>query len=144
MKRFTKLLPVITAACLVILLLLIAWQCIDIYFFTPSAAGRIYTYENVTGRINSILPFTAVCMVLVVLALVFSPSRKSAPPAQGSPCKHKSSYLNSRLSMRTCRFLRGILLMLAIVLIVWGVFNGGLYDVLVKAINICTECIGLG
>lgn len=28
--------------------------------------------------------------------------------------------------------------------IVLGVMNGGLYDVLVKAINICTECIGLG
>lgn len=32
----------------------------------------------------------------------------------------------------------------AIVFIVLGVMNGGLYDVLVKAIHICTECIGLG
>lgn len=32
----------------------------------------------------------------------------------------------------------------AILFIVLGVMNGGLYDVLVKAINICTECIGLG
>lgn len=32
----------------------------------------------------------------------------------------------------------------AIVFIVLGVMNGGLYDVLVKAIMICTECIGLG
>ena len=28
--------------------------------------------------------------------------------------------------------------------IVLGVMNGGAYDVLVKAVNICTECIGLG
>ena len=28
--------------------------------------------------------------------------------------------------------------------IVLGVMNGGLRDVLIKAINICTECIGLG
>jgi len=40
--------------------------------------------------------------------------------------------------------LRTTLYFLAIVFIVWGVLNGGLYDVLVKAINICTECIGLG
>lgn len=39
---------------------------------------------------------------------------------------------------RVCIFL------LAIMFIVLGVMNGGLYDVLVKAINICTECIGLG
>lgn len=32
----------------------------------------------------------------------------------------------------------------AIALVVLGVLNGGMYDVLVKAINICTECIGLG
>ena len=29
-------------------------------------------------------------------------------------------------------------------LIAAGVRNGGMFDVLVKAINICTECIGLG
>ena len=39
---------------------------------------------------------------------------------------------------------RVALLLAAIGCIVWGVCNGGLYDVLVKAINICTECIGLG
>ena len=40
--------------------------------------------------------------------------------------------------------LRIILYAAAIALIVLGVMNGGLRDVLVKAINICTECIGLG
>lgn len=32
----------------------------------------------------------------------------------------------------------------AVVLVVLGIRNGGMRDVLVKAINICTECIGLG
>lgn len=32
----------------------------------------------------------------------------------------------------------------AAVLVVLGVRNGGMWDVLVKAVNICTECIGLG
>ena len=40
--------------------------------------------------------------------------------------------------------LRIVLFGAAILFIVLGVMNGGLYDVLVKAINICTECIGLG
>ncbi|HBA97870.1 MAG TPA: thioredoxin [Lachnospiraceae bacterium] len=30
------------------------------------------------------------------------------------------------------------------ILIAAGIWNGGLNDVLIKAINICTECIGLG
>lgn len=33
---------------------------------------------------------------------------------------------------------------LAVAFIVIGIFNGGMADVLQKAINICTECIGLG
>ena len=32
----------------------------------------------------------------------------------------------------------------ALVFIVMGIFNGGMADVLTKAVNICTECIGLG
>ena len=39
---------------------------------------------------------------------------------------------------------RVLLYAAAVVFIVLGVMNGGVYDVLVKAINICTECIGLG
>lgn len=32
----------------------------------------------------------------------------------------------------------------AITFIILGIFNGGMRDVFIKAINICTECIGLG
>jgi diaminopimelate epimerase len=44
----------------------------------------------------------------------------------------------------TLALVRGLLLGAAFALILQGVANGGLNDVLVKAINICTECIGLG
>ena len=40
--------------------------------------------------------------------------------------------------------LRLVLIGAAAALLVLGVSNGGLRDVLVKAVNICTECIGLG
>ncbi len=40
--------------------------------------------------------------------------------------------------------LRAVLYAAAIALVAAGVVNGGLWDVLVKAVNICTECIGLG
>lgn len=39
---------------------------------------------------------------------------------------------------------RGILAAVVVVLVVLGVLNGGMADVLGKAIRICTECIGLG
>ncbi|MBQ2901252.1 MAG: thioredoxin [Agathobacter sp.] len=39
---------------------------------------------------------------------------------------------------------RNAILVVAIILVVYGFLNGGTIDVLAKAINICTECIGLG
>ncbi|MBQ3508000.1 MAG: hypothetical protein IJA91_05555 [Clostridia bacterium] len=39
---------------------------------------------------------------------------------------------------------RGVILVAGIVFVVLGVLNGGMADVLGKAIRICTECIGLG
>ena len=39
---------------------------------------------------------------------------------------------------------RGAFLILAVTFILLGIFNEGARDVLIKAINICTECIGLG
>ncbi len=37
-----------------------------------------------------------------------------------------------------------VLYIIVFALIVAGIINGGMRDVLVKAIKICTECIGLG
>ena len=39
---------------------------------------------------------------------------------------------------------RGCIFIIAVTFIVVGVLNGGMADVLGKAIRICTECIGLG
>lgn len=41
-------------------------------------------------------------------------------------------------------YVRTALYVLAVILVVTGIGNGGMRDVLIKAINICTECIGLG
>lgn len=42
------------------------------------------------------------------------------------------------------RKLRVFLFILALALAAAGAANGGMRDVWVKAVNICTECIGLG
>ena len=59
------------------------------------------------------------------------PRDQKAPAAEG---KKKNGLL----------YLRLVLGAAGIVLVALGAANGGLRDVLVKAINICTECIGLG
>lgn len=44
----------------------------------------------------------------------------------------------------TVNIVRGILLCAGAALLLYGLFSGGTADVLTKAINICTECVGLG
>ena len=42
------------------------------------------------------------------------------------------------------RLIAGALLILAVLLIVYGIYRGEIPVVLNKAINVCLECIGLG
>ena len=48
------------------------------------------------------------------------------------------------VSQKRTPWLRYGILVVAVVFLVYGFFAGGTNDVLTKAINICTECVGLG
>ena len=50
----------------------------------------------------------------------------------------------SQLNKKAVTTLRIVVFTVAITFIITGIINGGAADVLKKAINICTECIGLG
>lgn len=63
-----------------------------------------------------------------------------APAADKKPSGKQESGLPSY----TTFVLRIVLLIAAVAMIIAGIFNGGVQDVLQKAIKICTECIGLG
>ena len=45
---------------------------------------------------------------------------------------------------RGVAFARGLILTVAVICLVYGFLAGGTADVLTKAVNICTECVGLG
>lgn len=46
--------------------------------------------------------------------------------------------------MKRRNVIRAVLITAAVLLIVFGVLNGGARDVMTKAVKICSECIGLG
>ncbi|MBR5230930.1 MAG: hypothetical protein IKW00_01635 [Clostridia bacterium] len=58
--------------------------------------------------------------------------------------KGMTPYPEKDLPRGVGKTVRRVCIALAVLLIVLGILNGGLWDVLVKAVNICTECIGLG
>ena len=75
----------------------------------------------------------------LVKAAIAERREKTAPAAHGSETDPKP--FSKPLVLWG---LRGVILAVGIVLIVLGILNGGMADVLGKAIRICTECIGLG
>ena len=71
------------------------------------------------------------------LTLVKSAMATAGGKTADTECKKEAS-------PRLATGIRIAVAVVAIVFIVLGIFNGGIADVLAKAINICTECIGLG
>lgn len=63
--------------------------------------------------------------------------------AQSVFCKTKN-FFSFIKKEKTVFIIRVMLAVLAVAFIVWGIVNGGMADVLEKAVNICTQCIGLG
>ena len=100
--------------------------------------------ERVMGALLvHVAPWAAVALLAVFAALCLCgrscerecEALRGMAAVKAAPVQKKSCPVNV---LRICLYLA------AIVFIVLGVMNGGIYDVLIKAINICTECIGLG
>lgn len=48
------------------------------------------------------------------------------------------------MEKRTRRLIAGAILVVAVMMIVYGMYRGEVSIVLNKAVNVCLECIGLG
>lgn len=144
MKLLSRLLPYMTAIFVLLLITLLAWNCVDIFFFTPATPTSTYTYENVAARLESLLPLTGICIFLMLITVWFQDGQTETSHRNSSKIQHKEACIKATVPFRPLQLIRTVLLLLAGIFIIWGVFNSGLCDVFVKAINICTECIGLG
>lgn len=51
---------------------------------------------------------------------------------------------NPHLSTKNLNIIRLVVLIVGVAILIYGFVTGGTNDVLTKAINICTECVGLG
>lgn len=105
-----------------------------------ASSGGGYAYDEMQRGLMYFLPVLAAIILLAAVLTVRA--RHLAPEKQ--KISRAQPYRENEMPARRKNALRTILICLAAVLIVLGITNGGLWDVLVKAINICTECIGLG
>ena len=142
-KKGRRLTAWILTGLTVLLAIALCWAALDLWLEgreirQTNPAAVIYSPEAVQARAGKVLPVFLAWLIALVAALCFAPRNAKAfrprtrEAAQPAP------------TPRRLQWLRFGLLAAAAVLIVLGVLNGGLRDVLVKAVNLCTECIGLG
>jgi len=141
-----KILRILTALAAVTLLVLLAWHCLDIYYASVSSSlEAVFTYDEVAPRIQQ-LAFPLIAFILLAISAWIVSTKKSysSQPSRRISYSHRKASLKAELPAAMQATLRWGLFLIGIALILLGAVNGSLYDVLVKSINICTECIGLG
>ncbi len=90
-----------------------------------------------------ITPWVLVAFALAVIAYILCGKSAEREIAALKGEKMVSAVVKEEKASHT-NIIRAALYALAVLFILLGVMNGGAWDVLVKAIRICTECIGLG
>lgn len=110
--------------------------------------------DAILGLVRSVLPCVLVAFAACIGATIYDgiAAKKVLPHvkkmlALGGRSQEQAQPGKIALALQspvTLLIVRIAIIIVAIVFIVLGVFNGGMNDVLIKAINICTECIGMG
>ena len=115
-----------------------------------------FTVENLNGDVIAaslaVLPAAVLALTAGIAARLLcgaSVSRETALVKAALAAGHKKTAVTSDVTPKADRprvrlAIRSAILAIAVLLIILGVCNGGMADVLGKAIRICTECIGLG
>ena len=99
----------------------------------------VYTPEKAAGVLAAAVPLVIAFLVLlgIGLALGVKDPKADRPAGPAGPVKPGAGQKHRRI-------LQAAVVVAAAVLIIAGILNGSAGDVLIKAIHICTECIGLG
>lgn len=127
----TAVFTVVSGACLI-------WACLNVY----RGGDGAYTRAAVAAALQKVT--VPVCIWLVLVAagwlchlLLPGDGAKRAVGKKGAMRKGK-------YNRRAVLAVRISLAVIGLGLLITGAVTGGMADVLAKAINICTECVGLG
>lgn len=130
-----------------------------VYLADASHFPAVSLNGEVIAMLRAVLPYIGVSFLLftgVTLYEHFTAKRdlellkklfllgKGSPAAPVSRGGKLNAFAVAVTSPAAVWAVRGVILTAAVVFIILGIFNGGVQDVIQKAIKICTECIGLG
>jgi len=109
----------------------------------------MFTREKVGARLAPVLPLILCALGLTIAGVILGVrDEKAEKPVRDEKLLRELSSIREKAvhqqADQKTRILRTAVLVIAVILIVIGIINGGLEDVLAKGAAICTECVGLG
>ena len=119
------------------------------FFFIGDFSNENHNREIITA-LALVLPMTAVASAIHVIKLYFVEkcAKEEYDLLRASVKKHGLPALAEAIAadkpVNAVNVTKCVILAVAVVFVLIGIFNGGVADVLSKAVKICTECIGLG
>ncbi len=140
MKKNAKTISLIYGCVVAVLVVALGITLIGValHIYLSDPKGDPYSRATIAAHLWDIFPLICVTAV-AILGGFFLPSERKKPKA------HRGAHANVRqLPAKRLLVIRGVVLIIAVVFIAVGIFNGSARDVLTKAVKICTECIGLG
>ncbi len=158
MKNFSKIYGYILGSYTVILAAALIWQALSIYIAGNSAANldanglyksAVYSREIAESHLQPLM-WPGIMWAVMAIGGFFVKNCLPGNTVQKKKKKGAAMQLEHDMKrekekpVRSKSSVRILLYVIAVIFVILGIFNHGMRDVLVKAINICTECIGLG
>ena len=150
-----SLFMIIQAALCTVIAVLLAAGALRLYLdgAAKQAEGDLFCYmftrERAGAMLAPILPliFCALGMTIAGVILGINDENAEKPVRNEKLLRDLGSIREMavhRQADQKTRILRTAVLVIALILIILGILNGGLEDVLAKGAAVCTECVGLG
>ena len=150
-----NLFMIVQAVLCAVIAVLLAAGALSLYLdgAAKQAEGDLFYYmftrERVGARLQPILPLLFCALGLTVAGVILGIRDDNAEkPVRDEKLLRdlgsiREKAVHQQADQKT-RILRTAVLVIALILIVIGILNGGLEDVLAKGAAICTVCVGLG
>ena len=140
--RILRIYSILLGVSIVIAGICLMAGCISIY----NSGDQPYSREIVALTFSKIAIPVLLCLAMIILGFVLNfllaPVDEIKEKKTVSISKEVSS--EEIAEAKRIRIARCAVLVVSVFFLIYGLATGGIADVLAKAINICTGCIGLG
>lgn len=105
--------------------------------------AEIFSAGAIADKAVFVVPFLCASIIVTIICALLGVKTEENCRAKDEISVGKSTG-DEKLTESSLSRVRGVIFLIAVILIIIGIFNGSFDDVFIKASNICTECIGLG